>query len=138
MIQTAHPLVGRDREFGALQRLLQEARAGAPCFVVVSGEPGIGKTSLITAFGRAAESGGCFALSGKATELERDFAFGLIVDALDDHLAHLTRVRSTAWRPTSWESLSPHFFPRCGRCGRRAHGQAAPPSGSAPSTRRGS
>jgi AAA ATPase domain len=86
-----------------------EARAGAPRFVVVSGEPRIGKTSLITAFARAAESGGCLALSGKATELERDFPFGLIVNALDDHLAHLTRFRSTAWRPTSWESLRPHL-----------------------------
>lgn len=83
MIQTAHPLVGRDRELGALERLLQEARAGAPRFVVLSGEPGIGKTSLIAAFGRAAEAGGCSALSGRATELERDFPFGLIVDALD-------------------------------------------------------
>ncbi len=89
MIETAHPLVGRGRELGALDQLLQEARAGAARFVVLSGEPGIGKTSLIAALGRRAAAAGCLALHGRATELERDFPFGLIVDALDAHLGSL-------------------------------------------------
>jgi predicted ATPase len=89
MIETAHPLVGRDRELDVLDQLLREVRAGAPRFLVLSGEPGIGKTSLIAVLGRQAEAAGCLALHGRATELERDFPFGLIVDALDAHLGSL-------------------------------------------------
>ncbi len=89
MTETAHSLVGRDRELGALEQLLQEVLAGASRFLVLSGEPGIGKTSLVAAVGRRAEAAGCLALHGRATELERDFPFGLIVDALDAHLASL-------------------------------------------------
>ncbi len=37
MTETAHPLVGRDRELGALDQLLQEVGAGAPRFLVLSG-----------------------------------------------------------------------------------------------------
>ncbi|HYB31009.1 MAG TPA: AAA family ATPase, partial [Solirubrobacteraceae bacterium] len=89
MTGTAHALVGRDRELSALERLLAEACAGSPRFVLISGEPGIGKSSLLDELASRAESGGCLVLEGRATELERDFPFGLIVDALDGYLASL-------------------------------------------------
>jgi ATP/maltotriose-dependent transcriptional regulator MalT len=89
MTGTAHALVGRDRELGALERLLAEARAGSPRFVLISGEPGIGKSTLLDELASRAGSTGCLALEGRATELERDFPFGLIVDALDGYLASL-------------------------------------------------
>src|SRR5215472_480645 len=40
------PLVGRDDELALLQRRWQRARAGAGAVVLVSGEPGIGKSRL--------------------------------------------------------------------------------------------
>jgi predicted ATPase len=83
MTGTAQALVGRDRELGALERLLADVRTGSPRFVVMSGEPGIGKSSFLDALASRAESAGCLVLEGRATELERDFPFGLIVDALD-------------------------------------------------------
>jgi hypothetical protein len=43
---------------------------GAPRFLVLSGELGIGKTSLIAALGRRAEAAGCLVLNGSAAELE--------------------------------------------------------------------
>ena len=89
MIETAHPLVGRDRELNALDRLLRETCGGSSCFVVVNGEPGIGKTSLVAELGRRGEAAGCLVLQGSATEFERDFPFGLIVDALDAYLGSL-------------------------------------------------
>ena len=58
-------------------------------FVIVSGEPGIGKSSLVAELARRAEAAGCLVLEGRATELERDFPFGLLVDALDAYLASL-------------------------------------------------
>jgi predicted ATPase/DNA-binding CsgD family transcriptional regulator len=89
MIETAHPLVGRDRELNALERLLADVCAGSSRFVLVTGEPGIGKSSLIAELRCRANSAGCLVLEGTATELERDFPFGLIVDALDGYLGSL-------------------------------------------------
>ena len=40
------PLVGRDEELALLQRRWQQAKAGEGCVVLVSGEPGIGKSRL--------------------------------------------------------------------------------------------
>jgi class 3 adenylate cyclase len=43
---TATPLVGRDEELALLARRWQQARAGEGCVVLLSGEPGIGKSRL--------------------------------------------------------------------------------------------
>ena len=40
------PLVGRDEELALLQRRWQQAKTGEGCVVLVSGEPGIGKSRL--------------------------------------------------------------------------------------------
>jgi DNA-binding NarL/FixJ family response regulator len=72
----------------ALDRLAS-GRGGA---LSVSGEPGIGKSRLLTEAGRRAEDRGALLLEGQATELERDFPFGAVVDALDPYLASLDSV----------------------------------------------
>ena len=43
---TRTPLVGRDEELALLQRRWEQAKSGEGCVVVVSGEPGIGKSRL--------------------------------------------------------------------------------------------
>ena len=43
------PLLGRDEELGLLLRRWQQAKSGEGCVVLLSGEPGIGKSRLITA-----------------------------------------------------------------------------------------
>jgi tetratricopeptide (TPR) repeat protein len=43
---TRTPLVGRDEELAMLERRWQQAKAGEGCVVLVSGEPGIGKSRL--------------------------------------------------------------------------------------------
>jgi class 3 adenylate cyclase/tetratricopeptide (TPR) repeat protein len=43
---TRTPLVGRDEELALLERRWQQAKAGEGCVVLVSGEPGIGKSRL--------------------------------------------------------------------------------------------
>ncbi len=43
---TGTPLIGRDEELALLQRRWQQAKAGEGCVVLVSGEPGIGKSRL--------------------------------------------------------------------------------------------
>jgi ABC-type oligopeptide transport system substrate-binding subunit/class 3 adenylate cyclase len=51
------PLVGRERELGEIRDLARAALAGAGAILIVSGEPGIGKTRLITEFRGVFEAG---------------------------------------------------------------------------------
>src|SRR5260221_9125398 len=45
-----HPFVGRTAELRALKRWLNEAISDGPRVVLVSGEPGVGKSSLLDRF----------------------------------------------------------------------------------------
>lgn len=70
---------------GALARLA----GGVGGAWLVSGEPGIGKSRLLEEAGRRAVASGARLFEGRAAELERDFPFGVFVDALDPYLASL-------------------------------------------------
>ena len=61
------PFVGREQALTALRRELTAARAERR-FVLLAGEPGIGKTSLGAAFGREAYEIGAIVLYGRADE----------------------------------------------------------------------
>ena len=52
------PLLGRDRELGELTAAFDEARAGRGGLVLLTGEPGIGKTRLARALGDQARAAG--------------------------------------------------------------------------------
>lgn len=79
-------LVGREGELAALLGALDGLGPRRASWVQVTGEPGIGKTRLVTEFCRVAESRGALALVGRAAELERDVPFGVVIDAFDDYL----------------------------------------------------
>ena len=68
MTVRTEPLVGRERELALLEQMLGETLAGNPQFVFVSGEPGIGKTSLIASLLRLASDQGFLTLSGSAAK----------------------------------------------------------------------
>ncbi len=89
MTQLAEQLVGRSAELAGLERALANLADGRPAVVALSGEPGIGKTRLLSELLRRAEERGYLVLSGRAAELEGDLPFGVLVDALDDYLASL-------------------------------------------------
>ena len=94
--ELAQAIAGRDREVQLLEHLLEEGCAGRPQIVFISGEPGIGKTTLLTELVSLAEARGCLALRGNAAEFERELPFGMVVDTLDEYL----------------ESLDPYAFHR--------------------------
>jgi predicted ATPase len=89
MSSLADSLIGRDAELELMESLLEEARGGASRLAMLSGEPGIGKTSLVAELVRRAEARGWLALRGRASELERELPFGLVVDAFDAYLESL-------------------------------------------------
>jgi hypothetical protein len=80
-------LVGRDPERALLAALLDEARHGTARSVVVRGEPGVGKSSLLDAM--VAESGAATVLRTEGLEVEAPLAFA----ALHRLLRPLTRLR---------------------------------------------
>jgi len=87
--ELAQAIAGRDREVQLLEHLLEEGCTGSPQIVFVTGEPGIGKTTLLTELLRLGELRGCLALKGNAAEFERELPFGLVVDTLDEYLESL-------------------------------------------------
>jgi DNA-binding CsgD family transcriptional regulator len=82
-------LVGRAAELRFLDGAMAGLKRGEPTALLLTGEPGIGKTRLLAELGRRADVSGCIVLSGSASELESDLPFWLFVDALDEYAAGL-------------------------------------------------
>src|SRR5882757_8403516 len=81
-------IVGRVAERQQLTRALADVRAGGCRMVLVSGDPGIGKTRMLAELADMSAEAGALVLTGRAAEFERDLPFGLFLDALDDELQH--------------------------------------------------
>ncbi len=72
---TALPrLVGRARELEMLRSALQAAKAGHSTLVLISGEPGIGKSRLIERFAREQSLEGLTVLSARCDEADPPYA----------------------------------------------------------------
>ena len=75
--------MGRDRELGVLQDLLTAVEAGVGGIVLVAGEQGVGKSSLLRAGLEGAEARGCRVLWGAADELGQRIPLWLMTDCLE-------------------------------------------------------
>jgi DNA-binding CsgD family transcriptional regulator/tetratricopeptide (TPR) repeat protein len=72
-----------------LRSELLETREGQSRFVVVTGEAGIGKTSLLDELVSVGDETGFLTLRGRGSEFDSERPFGLYADALDAYLASL-------------------------------------------------
>jgi Predicted ATPase len=72
------PLLERNGELARIESALNQARSGSGTFVVVEGPAGIGKTSLLAAARTVAAESGMRVLRSRATEVEREFPFGIV------------------------------------------------------------
>ena len=92
-------LVGRDEELALLLALL-DARDGLPAVAVVTGEAGIGKTTLWLAAVEAARARGYLVLSCRPAEVEAAFSFvglaDLIGGVVSDVLPQLPAIQRRA------------------------------------------
>ena len=84
------PLLERSDELSLLESALTEAIGGRGTFVVVEGPAGIGKTALLDAARASARESGVRVLGARGTELERDFAFGVVRQLFEPALAELS------------------------------------------------
>jgi DNA-binding CsgD family transcriptional regulator len=80
-------LLERDLELTELGDALSQARQGRGQVVLIEAPAGLGKTSLLKAASHLAEATGFVCLRARATELERDFAYGCIRQLLEPVVA---------------------------------------------------
>lgn len=76
-------LLERDGELAVLDRLLVEAHDGRGGAVVIEGDPGVGKSSLLAAACERAQDRGMRVLAARGSTLEQGFAFGVARQLLD-------------------------------------------------------
>src|SRR5690349_8125621 len=76
-------VVGREPELELLSGAVEQARAGAPAIVLVTGEAGIGKTRLVAELARRAQLEGTRVLQGDCIELGAgEYPYAPLVAAL--------------------------------------------------------
>lgn len=114
-------LVGRTAHLAALDAALERAQASSCQVVLIAGEAGIGKTSLLAEERARAQHRGFRPLRSACSEPDRSLAYGPLMDLIQRLLARETDDDLTA----SWDS-SPcysrhqcHEYTRC-RPSRRA------------------
>lgn len=101
-------IYGRDKELKRLQAATDEVRQKSqPKLVLVSGNPGIGKTSLVREFFKQAPPD-CFLLSSKFDQVRRDIPFstlGVALEQLVQRLLTEPEEKITSWREELQNSL---------------------------------
>lgn len=82
-------LLEREREMARLDAALTDAEQGHGNAVAIEAGAGLGKTRLLREVRKTGEEAGLTVLSGRPTELERDFPFALVRQLFEPHLANL-------------------------------------------------
>ena len=85
-------LLERERELAELEELLAAARAGSGRLLLVEAAAGLGKTRLLREARRRADLARMRVLAARATELERDFPFGVVRQLFEPPLADADQV----------------------------------------------
>ncbi|MFT3926877.1 MAG: serine/threonine-protein kinase [Myxococcales bacterium] len=105
--------LGRHAELSALRAAFQEARAGRPTVLFVSGESGMGKSALVEAFlAELRAHAGAVVLAGRCNERENVpyKALDALVDELSRHLRQLSPADAARFVPPEAFTL-PRLFP---------------------------
>jgi DNA-binding CsgD family transcriptional regulator len=79
-------LLERDGAFARIDRRLRDALAGVGSLLLLEGPAGIGKTRLIVTAERLGRDLGFTTLRASGSELERDFAYGLVRQLFEEPL----------------------------------------------------
>ena len=87
-------LVGRGKQMAALEAAFADVRQGGPTAVLLGGEAGVGKSRLVSEFGRVAAGAGARVLTGGCLELGTDgLPFAPFTAVLCDLIHEMGRTR---------------------------------------------
>ena len=73
-------VVGREREYSRLYDAWLGARRREPCVMVLTGDPGVGKTTLTNAFVSTCQLEGAVVARAQAYDAERELPFGVLAE----------------------------------------------------------
>jgi DNA-binding SARP family transcriptional activator/tetratricopeptide (TPR) repeat protein len=73
-------LIGREREFSVLYDAWLEARRKNPRIVVVTSDPGVGKTTLVNALASTCQMDGAVVARAQAYDAERELPFAVLAE----------------------------------------------------------
>lgn len=90
VVDAAQVLLERDRAIARIDQALRDAIAGRGSLLLLEGPAGIGKTRLIQAAARRARQLGLATHSARGSELEREFAYGLVRQLFETSLVAAT------------------------------------------------
>ncbi len=77
-VNSGQALLERDDALGRIDRHLRDAIAGKGSMLLLEGQAGIGKTSVLLEAARRGRELGMATLNARSSELEQDFAYGLV------------------------------------------------------------
>src|SRR5687768_11421143 len=120
-IEATSTLLERERELDELRGALADAEERRGRMLLVEAPAGLGKTSLLSAAWELAGAAGFQRLRARASDLERDFAYGLVRQLLEPVVADA----GEAEREELFDGAA--SFARC------LFAPSGPPSGSTPS-----
>lgn len=83
VVDAAHVLLERDAAIARIDQQLRDAIAGRGSLLLLEGPAGIGKTRLIEGAARRGRELGLTTQSARGSELEREFAYGLVRQLLE-------------------------------------------------------
>ncbi len=93
------PFVGRDDEWKQLRKTWRTALEGGPHLLLMTGEPGIGKSRLALELGRYVRGQGYAVASARAYEAAGRLPWGPVVDLLrSDAMRSFVETLDTVWR----------------------------------------
>jgi hypothetical protein len=81
------PILDREHEIAVITEVLDEAVHGHGRFLVIEGDAGIGKTRLLEYARTLAAERGLRVLSARGSELESEFAFGIVRQLFEAQVA---------------------------------------------------
>src|SRR5207247_1459620 len=73
-------LIGREREFSVLRDAWLEVRQRQPRVMVITGDPGLGKTTLTNTFAASCQMEGAVVARAQAYDAERDLPFAVLAE----------------------------------------------------------
>lgn len=104
-------LLGRDSELATIADTIRAAGGGEGRLLVIEGPAGIGKTALVAEARQAARSRGLRVLGARGSELEQDFAFGVVRQLFEPALATAESLEREAWLTGAAALAAPLFDP---------------------------